>query len=414
MNILHVTAHMGGGVGAILSGISSNDKNNCHKILCIEKTENMHFYNIATEAKVAIYTLDYCNIEPIIEWADIVQVEWWHHPKVMQFMIEVLSVHRIRLIMWSHISGCTYPRLPASLMYKIDRLVFTSPRSYYNPSFTSDDTVYAKHNCPVIPSVASDFSFPIRHTSHPQFIVAYVGFLGYTQLNSDFLSYCSAVAHIPSIQFNICGDTAYGTDLLRDIKDSSISQLFNIRGYCCDVPHELEKMDVFGYLLDKKHTGTTENALLEAMAAGVVPVALNQGCEKYIIKNGVTGFLVDDIAGYREVIEFLYHNPQERSNMAFAAAEDIRKSYSLSSTILKWNDVYQQLLSIPKSYHRNYLHDVFGRTPSDWFCSCYEGDFYHMSGLVLSETKASLPQYLRYFPEDKQLLEFLSWNTTES
>lgn len=399
-NILHITAHLGGGVGKILCAICCTDSKNSHKILCMEETKNKHFYKIIYDSGIEI--LEKVFDEKLFDWTDIVEVEWWHHPKVTQFMVETLSKIETRLLVWSHISGCNYPYITSSFIRSVDQFLFTSEYSYENPFFIKEDIEYIRNNCDVVNSVATNFDFYVHRKSHDKFSVGYLGYLGYSKLSEKFVDLCKSISHIPNIVFPIIGDLSCAKDLLHDIKNSGISNKFQILGYRTNVFEDLFSMDVFGYPLYSNHTGTTENALLEAMAAGVVPVVFNQCCEKYIVKDQETGIIVNTPEDYRTAIYRLYKDKSFLKKLSDNCQRYIRENFSLSITIEKLNQYYIKLLKTDKKYHED-LINAFGETPFEWFKSCYIGDLDNIRGLAMAENKASLRQYFSYFPQDKQL-----------
>ncbi|WDC85738.1 glycosyltransferase [Caloramator sp. mosi_1] len=82
-----------------------------------------------------------------------------------------------------------------------------------------------------------------------------------------------------------------------------------------DVRSILTEIDVFGYPLMPYHTCSTENAILEAMAVGIPPVLLNQLTEKYIVEDGITGFIVNNKEEYGKIIRYLYKNEDVRKKL---------------------------------------------------------------------------------------------------
>jgi len=76
-------------------------------------------------------------------------------------------------------------------------------------------------------------------------------------------------------------------------------------------------MDIF---LFPSHTDTFGNVVLEALASGVPAVVTPGGGPKYIVKDGVTGFVVDD-DGFAGAVAALAHNPGRLDAMRQEARE---------------------------------------------------------------------------------------------
>lgn len=76
----------------------------------------------------------------------------------------------------------------------------------------------------------------------------------------------------------------------RELEESVIKNKTEIKGFVENVQEALLEFDMLGYPLNLITFGTTENALLEVMAVGVLCVALKQGTEKYIIKMKRRGY----------------------------------------------------------------------------------------------------------------------------
>lgn len=77
-------------------------------------------------------------------------------------------------------------------------------------------------------------------------------------------------------------------------------------------------MDVF---LFPSETDTFGNVILEAGASGVPSVVSPHGGPKYLVKDGVTGFVARETADYARLVQVLMSDPAERQRMAAAARQ---------------------------------------------------------------------------------------------
>lgn len=409
--VLHITPHLGSGVGRVLSGLAINSAKTQirHIIVTLERTQDELFTKILNENNISVFIANECNLEKLLIQADIVQLDWWHHPLTSKFMFDYLGKVKTRLLIWSHISGCNYPIIPTKLVKYPDEFVFATPYSYENKSWNEEDRSFIRENSNLVVSSGLSIKKAVNKNFHNTFNIGYMGFLSYNKINHDFIKYCEAVSDIPNVKFLMVGDKSFGKEL---ICDSSKSKLLDgkieFTGYSTDVLKSLADFDILGYLLSPDHYGASENALLEAMAAGVVPVVLNQGCEKYIVKDMETGLLVNSIDQYEKAIKWLYNNPKELKRLGENASNSIIKKYSIETTVRRMNYIYEKMLSNEKTYHN--AINVIGKTPYEWFISCYRGDVHNLKGNAFAETKGSARHYLKYFPYDMRLRRIVELN----
>lgn len=414
---------MGGGVGKVLSNICihANYYGSAykHKILLIERPKDTRFVNNCIDNSVELFLADETDTDKLINEADIVQLEWWHHPGVLKFLIDKGNIKK-RLVVWSHISGTTYPLLPVGLVEMSDRFIFTTPFSYENPSWSSAELEMIKRKSQVIPSFGGvdNITFSDRK-NHRNFNIGYLGTMDFSKMFPGFMDYCSGV-DIDDIQFMLSGYGSHIDRLKADAEKLGISKKCEFKGYINDVNREYARYDVTAYLLTPEHTATTENALLEAMAAGVVPVAFNQNCEKYIIQHMKTGILINNKNEFVSAIKYLYNNRSERQRMSREARNYVLNNYSTKDTIEKLDKNYTQVMNDDKKIQD--FTEVFGKRPWEWFLSCLndEKEYFIASMvkkfdkgiekkisesryLLKGENKSSLMQYYRYFPEDEWL-----------
>jgi L-malate glycosyltransferase len=159
-------------------------------------------------------------------------------------------------------------------------------------------------------------------------------------------------------------------------------------------------------LLNPNHFGTTENALLEAMSMGIPPVCIDQCAEKYLIKNGDTGFLVKNKEEYTTIIGSLFQDKSLRKRIGESARLHVLTDLNLSYTIYKLNKVYSAAMCYQK---KTFPFDkVFGSTPYDWYragqppASCKSEV---VSQYLLDNTKGSVAQWQKYYPDDERLAQ---------
>lgn len=411
-SVLHVSAHMGGGIGSVLSSVAVNAKNSSlftHEFMLLEPTKSEHYIDICSKNDISICLADDVNIVEKINTSDIVQIEWWHHPLTMKFMYDYLTMTPCRLIIWSHISGCTYPYIPANFVRLPEKFVFASPYSYENPLWNEDEKNHIRNISDVVVSSGGNFTNSTYKTKLNQlnFAVGYIGFLGYSKICPNFIEFCRVI-DIPDVSFIIVGDLKYGEALVNDAKKSGIWDKFKFTGYSTNVGEKLNIFDVFGYLLNPEHTGASENSLLEAMAAGVPPVVLNQSVERYIVQDGHTGFVVNNSVEYGKIMRYLYENPQERLYIGENAKRYVLNKFNIKNTVNGLENVYKSVLNFDKKTHN--IDSVFGNSPYEWFKSCLANKHYKTLNLdlILSPSKGSIYQYMKYFPEEKNFMEYLS------
>lgn len=444
--ILHITAHMGGGVGRFLSQTTVCEKKNKsvyqHKILLLEKPEKAQFIDLCKEQGIDIETAeDESRIGEEIKNSDIVVLHWWHHPVMCRLMYRFPN-HEVRLVLWSHVSGCNYPALPAELAAIPHKVFFTTPYSYENPLWSPRDLERIRRKSQVVYGLGSENNPDQREDwksnadlarknvealvfdderEREVFVVSYTGTLSKSKIHPDFINYCIEVVHrIPCVKFVMLGDLEESRALMKEAKKNNIERYFNFVGYTDQVEKYLHKSDVFGYPLNPFHFGTTENSVIEAMAAGLPVVMLNQCTEKYIVNHGHDGLLAENKQEYAQYMEFLYRNPQERIRLGQNALRTISDKYSLKRNVERMHEQFDDLMHLKKS--RQSFQSVLGEGPIDWFVSCL-GENKKIFESILSDreneglllrlkkcqpilrgkSKGSVIHFAETFPEDKDL-----------
>lgn len=428
--VLHIMPHMGPGVGKAVSALSITAKNTDsmyqHRILLLEKPRDLYYITICKDNDVDVsWPHNKQELVRIISEADIVQLEWWHHPLVLGFLRK-LSQIPVRLTVWSHISACNYPVIPPAFIDLSEHFFFTTAYSYENPLWTKEEKEKIMSRSTVACGTGGyDNVSGIVPRAHQGFNIGFIGTLDFRKLNPEFVEFCSEV-DIPDARFIMVGNPENRQSIMKQAQDRGIEDKFEFTGFTNDVKAEFERFDVFAYLLNPDHYGATDNALLEAMGVGMPIIILNQCGEKHVIKHMDTGIIINNKEEYGEAVKYLYDNPEERKRLGENARQSAYSEFSPQSTMQKMNHQYDTVISLPKNCYQ--FEEIFGTEPYQWFASglgierqIFEGfaenrilnnaeikdQIYNSRGILRGSTKSSIPHFYNYFPLDTNLKR---WN----
>jgi len=407
MNILHIAAHMGGGIGSAYTGLGKCGVN--QKILLLEEAiDKESLSKVEKQGFKIIKKPNDDQLKRELSQADIIVFNWSHHPALTKFLIDFPDI-AIRSLLWCHVSGNYFPHLFPVFLKKFHQVLFTTPYSLILPQVKEMGGNYSNEHFGVVYGLGDLSRFTeVKRVQHKKFIVGYVGTLGFCKLHPDFVDFTAAL-DIADVEFALVGSPSTRREILEAAQKRGIAEKFVFYGQVDDVRCVLSRMDVFSYILNPQHFGATENALLEAMASGLPAVALNQSVESIIIKNNKTGFLVNSPEAYGEAIRQLYVDKTFANEMGIQAKEDMLQRFNIEDNRKRFISYCHRAMNFTKKIHQ--FNDFFGKTPSDWFLSCVETDrecFLENrvtdAGLIFKEkTKGSPAHYLSYFPDDPRL-----------
>jgi len=429
-----VTPHLNGGLGRVLLSTLQYAATEAalyhHEILI---TDDKHL----SEESLGLFS-DFFNLlhignsdasnRELINQADILQIEWWNHPLIYQFLIK-FPLPASRVIICCHVAGFTRPNIITKSVLEFSDIFLAASR------VTRNNVLFQKE----LDSKAVDklryVTYPvdfgrlgtITPKDHDRFNIGYVGTLDYSKLHSSFLSMSGAVG-IPEVNFVICGEDHFGK--LEIQAKQYGAEKFQFLGFTENIKSVLETLDIFGYPLNPTHFGSGEQAIIEAMYAGLPVVAFSNPPEKEIIIHNETGLLVNDQQGYVEALMNLYRNPDERVRLGKNARIHVEKHLSPSSCFGDLDNIYNEAMTLGKTARRYKTRNSGFSEPkgdlgaqlfieslgseSDEFVKSYENNGREILGSTNDKiasiepemrvrTKGSIFQYLYFFPEDSFL-----------
>jgi glycosyltransferase involved in cell wall biosynthesis len=369
LKILHLTPHLGGGVGSVVRGYleyEAKENKNFHRVVSLDSL-NMESKELFNKIGIEWAEQGYWNQEflsSLIIDADIVLIHWWNHP-LLQDLLMNRELPQSRIVIWAHISGNSDPNNFSDFILNYpDKLVFTTPLSFASSNvrknFDSLNTKLSYIWSTIGVEKLQNFRTrrSERERSDP-LIIGYVGNLDYSKLHPSFFDICKAISD-PNIEIQVIGPLTL--QFKSDFEDFGQNRGLRVTGFIPDMDKFklMSKFDIFLYPLARDHYGTCDQAIQEAMALGAVPVVLNNQMESYMIddrRNGLVANDVDDlIAGIQELIA----DPKLRDYLGENAAVFARSKYKISEMANSWNTEFQALKNKPKQKHRT-LSDILGR-----------------------------------------------------
>jgi glycosyltransferase involved in cell wall biosynthesis len=436
MKILHLTPHLGGGVGTVVRAYLSYEMahgTDSHSLVALEHLDSLsreHLTDIGCPwfDDVANGNI---NLAFEIERSDVVLVHWWNHPLLQQLLMNE-KLPASRLVFWTHISGQPSPNCFSKFTIEYpDRLIFTTPLSWFTPEIQSlskveqegIDTIWSTAGIDRL-QVHPGWENPFTRKSD---LASYVGNLDFTKVHDELIDLAVGLANTgagvkiigpPTPEFN------------RRLSRRDLPPGLNYLGYVT----ENEKLEVlteskiFAYPLARHHYATCDQSIQEAMALGCVPVVLNNPMESFMVEHGVTGLVASDTESFSRYCQLLLSDNSLREKLAQQGMDFARQEYSLSRLARKWKSVFFEMMQTSARVREPESTSLARRLrPSEVFMTSlgnHAGPFRawveaknHKERMVAeaqiscltafpnwtSPTKSSVHHYFRWFPEDATL-----------
>lgn len=282
-----------------------------------------------------------------IERSDIVQVNWWQHPEMDEFLRSDLPA--MRLIGWFHVSGNDAPqRITEALVRRCDLALGGSSYTYECEAFQSlPEAERIRHTGYVIGGAELTRVAGIRPLQHGGFNVGYIGTVNPVKMHKDYIALHTGI-NVPGLKVICCGGDRQ-VYLKQQAEQLGVGATFDFRGYVPEIAPVLAELDVYGYPLCPDTYAASELNLQEAMAAGIPPVVFPHGGLKTLVIDDYTGLVVRSAAEYRQAIEFLHQNPADRLRLGENARHFAAQMFGAERNAPRMNKYYERILAGPKT-----------------------------------------------------------------
>lgn len=365
MKVLHVTPHLGGGVGkahAALRGVLPAEVEQTF-VLLEEPRDRRHVNEIETGGARVIVADNLAQIASLAGEANIVQFEFWNHPRLFECLARC-SFPAMRSVFWSHISGLHSPLIPPGLMEAAMRFVFTTQASRNIDSIA----LLSQSAQSKLAVINSGFGFqgrkqPVRaRDSKPT--IAYLGTADFAKMHPGFFDVVDGLTG-DDIHASVWGAVDPSGPVVARAQAMRRPERVIFRGETAEPATALSGTDIFFYPLRPNHYGTAENALIEAMSLGLVPVVLNNAAEMAIIEHGENGFIASSIEEAIAILQMLLSSPDVCVRVSRNAISHVAETRTPENSARDFMILWLGLLSKPPKLCD--FRAAIGESPADWF-----------------------------------------------
>jgi glycosyltransferase involved in cell wall biosynthesis len=399
MKVLHVTPHLGGGVGKAHAAIGAELPDVVEQTFVLLEAPRDRRYadEIAGRARVTVAD-DLAQVASLAREADIVQFEFWNHPRLIECLARC-DFPPMRSAVWSHISGLARPLIQPAFIAEAGRFAFTTEASLAIPA-VADLPDTAKRKLAVINS-GFGFAGMARRRPVPRQtpLIAYLGTVDFVKMHPGFFDAIDALTGDVRVAVWGSVDDAVAARAAAMRNPARI----DFCGATADPAAALSQADIFFYPLRPGHYGTAENALVEAMSLGLTPVVWGNAAEAAIVRDGETGFVAHSIGECVSLLQMLLLLPDLRDKISQNAVREVADNKTAAQSALGFMVLWLGLLG-EEPRHCDF-QAVFGDNPADWFLAtqCLPGAAWEGPATPEKPAKGTLTHFESVFAGDASL-----------
>jgi len=399
MKIVHITPHLGGGVGKAHAALCQADAeaSEHHYVLLEEPRDHRYVDEIRTTGATVTVAQDRQHIHDLMAGADIVQFEWWNHP-LMCGLLAGPPLPAMRSVFWSHVSGVNAPFIPAGLVEAADRFVFTSACSRLAPNLSELAAGDVERTDVINSGFCHAGSYINEASTHKKSGLSYLGTVQFSKMSPAMMETVDRLES-DDVVIDVWGEVDTNSPVHDAIAAMKHPGRFRLRGYSKDPVAALSQTSIFAYLLQPFHFGTAENALVEAMSLGCAPLVFANPCELEIVRDGETGLVASSVDQAVELLNWMLDHPDDVRRIGENARAEVSDMKTPERSIVAFRALWQtEMLTLKR---RPDFAAALGSTPRDWYQALQGGSGVTDAGLQIAQaaSKGSLAHFKAYYPD---------------
>ena len=365
MKIVHITPHLGGGVGKAHAALcaADADASGRHYVLLEAPRDLRHVDAVRATGATVTIAPDTPRLDQLMAGADIVQFEWWNHPLICG-LLAGHPLPAMRSVIWSHVSGVSAPFIPSGLIEAADRFVFTSACSRCAPNLSGLDAASPERTAVINSGFGYAEGALIDSSSRKTDAISYLGTVDFIKMSPALLEVVDRLL-VDDPVIDVWGGIDPGNPVHAAIAAMKHPHRIRLRGHTEDPGAALAQTSIFLYLLQPVHFGTAENALVEAMSLGCAPLVFDNPCERAIVRDGETGLVARSIDDAVELLGWMLAHPREARRIGRNAQTEVLELKTPSRSITALRQLWQAAMQRPKRVPD--FKSALGSTPRDWY-----------------------------------------------
>jgi len=283
-------------------------------------------------------------LDEAIERADLVSIEYWNHPRLLEAMRRPWPAARV--LAATAIRGTAKPHVAnGDLGDFADALIATSPRTLETPAAESVRRLGGLVDwSPALADMSRLDRFAPR--PHEGIRIGHVGLIDPAKLHPRFAELCAAVER-PGVNFDVFGPGRLD-DLRRRFEALGIADRAIVHGPVEDLAAAFADLDMIGHPLAPDGYATSEKSVQEAMWAGLPVVVLAGTGPADLVRHEIDGLVATDEQDYPRQVERLVDDPSLRRSLGDAAKIRARESFDPDCNAGGLGAMFESMLGRPK------------------------------------------------------------------